>query len=205
VSENGPGEGGGDEPGAGELTIEFVEHAEGPHAVPAELGLPETPAACAAPESEEERTRQLEAQLVRLRADFENYRRRTERDRAEMGDRAQAELVKEFLPVLDNMDRALAILEQEAPPEWCRGMDLVHQAFVEALARAGAEPIEAQGSPFDPQFHDAVTLCRDESLPDGAVADVLLRGYKFRGRVLRPAKVRVNRLDDRSQEEPGNG
>lgn len=204
MSDNGPVDG-GVEPGAGEMTIEFVEHSEGPHAVPSQSGLPVGEPTEATPEPEEERVRQLEAQIVRLRADFENFRRRTERDRAEVGDRAQAELLKTVLPVLDNMDRALVLLEQEAPPEWCRGMVLVHQAFVEALGRAGAEPIEAQGRPFDPLVHDAVTLCRDESLPDGAVADVLLRGYMFRGRVLRPAKVRVNRLSDESQEEPGNG
>ena len=202
-SDETPG-GGGEAPGTGEVTIEFVEHAEGPHEVPPDYGTTgaQVPAP---PESEESRAQQLEAQLLRLRADFENFRKRTERDRAEAGDRAQAELLKEILPVLDNMDRALALLEQEAPPEWCRGMELVHQSFVEALARAGAEPIEAKGAPFDPAFHEAVTLCRDEGVPDGAVADVLLRGYRFRGRLLRPARVRVNRLTEDPQEDKGNG
>lgn len=207
VSEKEPVESGPAEPGAGDLTIEFVEHAEGPHSVPAELGLPENPSQWTGERSEDqdERVQQLEAQAIRLRADFENFKRRAERDRAVAAERVQAQVLKEFLPVLDNLDRALALLEREAPPEWCRGMVLVHQAFVDALARAGAVPMEAFGKPFDPQFHDAVTLCRDETLPDGAVADVLQQGYLHQGRVLRPAKVRVNRLAGGSQEDQGNG
>ncbi len=205
--EGGNPPGGVDEPR--EMTIEFVDHEEGPHTVSGEIPV-EIQAEASAPAAEgagaqTERLQQLEDMVLRQRADFENFKRRAERDRAEVSDRARAALVKEILPVLDNMDRALAILEKEAPAEWCKGMELVHQMFLDTLLKAGAEPMEALGRPFDPQYHEAVTLTEDPALPDGAVADVLERGYLFRGKVLRVARVRVNRLQRETAEEAPNG
>lgn len=186
----------------GEFTIEFVEHAEGVHEVPKEVpeGLMAGPQG-APPGSDADRLRQLEELNLRQRADFENYRRRAERERAEAGDRARGDLLTEFIPLVDNLDRALSILEREAPAEWCRGLELVHQAFEDTLKRAGAQPIDALGQPFDPHFHDAVSLMEDPGLPDGAVGDVVERGYTYGDRVLRPARVRVNRLGPSPSQE----
>ena len=190
-----------------DLLVEFVDHTEEPHRVSggfeslATEGAPEAEA----PITEGERLAKLEDQLLRQKADFENYRRRVTRELAEAGEKAKSAILKEFLPVLDNMDRALAILEQEAPAEWCRGMELVHQTFAQTLTRAGAEPIDALGQPFSPQVHDAISLGSDDSFPDGAVMDVVERGYTLNGKLLRPARVRVNRLNPQPPEGAAHG
>lgn len=183
-----------------DLMVEFVDHEDSPRPLSGgleSLATEEAPSADSA-EGGDERSARLQDQLLRQKADFENFRRRMSRELADAGEKAKADLLKEFLPVLDNLDRALAILEQEAPAEWCRGMELVHQGFAQTLARAGAEPIDAVGQPFNPQFHDAISLGSDSAFPDGAVMDVVERGYTLNGKLLRPARVRVNRLESKS-------
>jgi len=199
----GPAEGGGPD----EMTIEFVEHDEGPHAVVPLCG-PSDVSATAEPLAEEataEKIRRLEESLLRQRADFENYRRRMERGQCEAGERAQGELIRALLPVLDNLDSAIALLHAEAPPQWSKGLELCQQTFLEALAKAGAEPIDALDKPFDPQFHEAVLLSKDPGMPHGTVAEVIQRGFLFKDKLLRPARVKVNRLEPPPQGEPPNG
>ncbi len=198
--------GAGDSGGPGDMMIEFVEHDEGPHSVEP-LGNIEEGLSREKQEDEEakEKAKKLEDALLRLKADFENYRRRAERDQAEAGDRAQGELIRSLLPVLDNLDTAIGLLRQEAPPQWSRGLELCQQSFLEALAKAGAEPVEALGQQFDPEMHEAVMLSMDPELPHGAVTEVIQRGFIFKGKLIRPARVRVNRLNAAPQPEASNG
>lgn len=196
----------GEAQGPDNMIIEFVEHNEGPHAV---VPLESIGEASAAQEprdgSASDNIRRLEESLVRQRADFENYRRRMERDQAEAGERAQGELIRSLLPVLDNLDTALGLLHAEAPPQWSRGLELCQQTFMETLAKAGALPIDALNKPFDPQFHEAVMLSKDTDIPHGTVTEIIQRGFLFKGKLLRPARVKVNRLDPTPQGEAPNG
>ncbi len=196
----------GDSGDPGDMMIEFVEHDEGPHAV-IPLGKDEGLLAAGKSRDEDasEKVKKLEDSLLRLRADFENYRRRAERDQAEAGDRAQGELIRSLLPVLDNLDTAIALLRREAPPQWSRGLELCQQSFMEVLAKAGAEPVEALNVQFNPELHEAVMLSRDPELPHGAITEVMQRGFLFKGKLIRAARVRVNRLDAEPQPETSNG
>ncbi len=199
----GPDEGGGPV----EMTIEFVEHDEGPHEV-VPVGQPSDDSYAAEPSAGEpaaERVKKLENSLLRQRADFENYKRRVERDQAEVGERAQAELIRALLPVLDNLDSAIALLHAEAPPQWSKGLDLCRQLFLDTLAKAGAQPVDALRQQFDPQFHEAVALTEDPDCPGGTVTDVIQRGFFFQGKLLRPARVRVNRPSQGARPETPNG
>jgi molecular chaperone GrpE len=130
-------------------------------------------------------------QYLRQRADFENYRRRVDRDREEYRRLATADVVSLMLPVLDNLNRALKVLETEAPQEWCQGLELVQQQFGEALQKLGVEEIDALGRPFDPTRHEAVMVVSRPDLPAGTISEVFEKGYTLGGRVVKPARVVV--------------
>lgn len=127
---------------------------------------------------------------MRTRADFENFRKRIERERSEERRQAASGLVKEILPVLDNLERAL----EGAPPEdaFAHGVELISRQLQEVLTQAGLSPIEAQGKAFDPIYHEAVaTEPSGEVEPNHVLAEIQ-KGYMFRDRVLRPSLVRVS-------------
>jgi len=126
---------------------------------------------------------------LRTRADFENYRKRIERERVEERSRAAAGLVEELLPVLDSLERALGGTQEGDP--FRDGVALIHRQMKDTLARAGLEPIEALGAMFDPIYHDAVATEQRDDLEPNQVIDVIQPGYLFQGRVLRHALVRV--------------
>jgi molecular chaperone GrpE len=144
----------------------------------------------------------LQDKLLRARAEFENYRKRADREREEMGRGAIAAFVKEILPVLDSLDRAVKALESEAPPEWCKGLELVRQQFADVLAKNGVERVETLGKPFDPGVHEAVMTSEVPEAEAGAVTAVLEEGYVLGGKLVRPARVVVNR---RPEQGPGEG
>jgi len=147
----------------------------------------------------------LQDKLLRARAEFDNYRKRTEREREKMGQGAAASFLREILPVLDSLDRAVKTLESEAPPEWCRGVELVRQQFSDVLAKSGVEKIEALGKPFDPAFHEAVMTSEVPEAEPGAVTAVMEEGYTMGGRLVRPTRVVVNRRPGQDQGEGGPG
>ena len=128
--------------------------------------------------------------LKRVAADFENYRKRVARDQEGLVARAHERLVKELLPVLDDLERALeaASLHEEAKLE--EGVRLVHRALAGALEREGLAEIDTEG-PFDPHRHEAL-LSQPSELDEGHVIQVLQKGYKLGDRVLRPARVVVS-------------
>ena len=140
-------------------------------------------------ELEAERDERL-ADLQRVAADFENYRKRVARDQESLVARAHERLVKELLPVLDNLERALAAASQHDEASLEDGVRLVHRALRDALEREGRVEIDADGA-FDPHVHEAL-LTQPSSEPDGTVIEVVEKGYRVGDRVLRPARVVVS-------------
>jgi len=128
--------------------------------------------------------------LKRVAADFENYRKRVARDQEGLVARAHERLVKELLPVLDDLERALEAAAQHEEAKLEEGVRLVHRELVEALAREGLVEVETDGQ-FDPHVHEALVSQPSEE-EDGSVIEVLQKGYRLGDRVLRPARVVVS-------------
>ncbi|HEV3219320.1 MAG TPA: nucleotide exchange factor GrpE [Candidatus Acidoferrales bacterium] len=133
----------------------------------------------------------LKATLVRRQADFENFRKRTERERHEESRRTMGHFIQHLLPVLDGFERALAVHDNPAYEDYRKGFELIYRQLWEALAKQGLERIEAAGKLFDPHVHMAIERVETLDHEDGFVIEVLQPGYVFHGRVLRPATVRV--------------
>ncbi len=132
-------------------------------------------------------------QLLRRQAEFENYRRRVDRERSETYTRARAEVLLELLPVIDNFERALASLETSGgDAESLRhGVELIHKQFKDALTKFGLEPVESVGQTFDPHVHEAVTIEPTDKHKENTIIEEFQRGYKLGEKLLRPAKVKV--------------
>jgi molecular chaperone GrpE len=133
----------------------------------------------------------LQLTLVRRQADFENYRKRIERDRHEEGRRGVERLIADLIPVLDGFDRALQGHDDPAYEEYRKGVTLIRKQLWDTLARHGVERIDAAGKVFDPNVHQAIERAESKDHPDGFILHVFQDGYMFHGRVLRPAIVRV--------------
>jgi len=131
--------------------------------------------------------------LLRRQAEFENYRRRVERERGELYQHGRDDVLVQFLPVVDNFERALSSLEtSEGDAEALRhGVELIHKQFKDALSKFGLEPVEAVGQTFDPHVHEAVTTEATDKHKENTVIEEFQRGYKIGDRLLRPAKVKV--------------
>jgi molecular chaperone GrpE len=129
--------------------------------------------------------------LVRRQADFENFRKRTERDRHEEGRRGVERMIMDLIPVLDAFDRALQGHEDPSYEEYRKGVILIRKQLWDALTRHGLQRVEAAGKMFDPHVHQAIERVESTDYPDGFVVDVFQDGYQFHGRVLRPAIVKV--------------
>lgn len=137
---------------------------------------------------------ELQDLLLRRQAEFENFRRRTERERIEFSEYAAAEVVKSLLPILDDFERALQAGEAAAEGVdggYRRGVELIYQRLLDALKKAGLEPLECQGQPFDPNVHQAVDRAETAEAPDHTVLAVYQQGYNFKGKLLRAAMVKV--------------
>src|SRR5690349_19558256 len=130
--------------------------------------------------------------LVRRQADFENYRKRVERERQEDRRQGMGRLIEELLPVLDAFERALKAHEDPAYEEYRKGLELTYRKLWDTLARHGLERITAAGKAFDPHYHQAVERVESDEYPEGTVVEVLQDGFIFHGRVLRPSMVRVS-------------
>ncbi len=132
---------------------------------------------------------ELADRLLRRTADFENFRRRVERERAELAEFASSEVVRGLLPILDDFERALEAGSTDK--EYARGMELIYQRLLETLKRNGLEPLACVGQKFDPHQHHAVEMAPSEEAEDQTILEERARGYNFRGRLLRPAMVKV--------------
>ncbi len=137
----------------------------------------------------------------RTRADFENYQKRMKRDLADERRYAQAPLAADLMPALDNLERAIASAEQAGEKgALVQGVAMVHTQFLDILRRHGVVPIEAQGQPFDPNHHQAVSQQPSKEHPPMTVLHVLERGYLIHDRVLRPARVVVSSAPESSDK-----
>jgi len=132
----------------------------------------------------------LTDRLLRRQAEFDNFRRRAERERADVLEYANTETVRSILPILDDFERALKV-ECTGNKEYVRGMELIHQRLSDALKKLGLEPISAKGLTFDPHIHHAVEMSETDQVEDHTILEEYQRGYNFRGRLLRPAMVKV--------------
>jgi molecular chaperone GrpE len=144
---------------------------------------------------------ELRDQLLRRRADFDNYRKRVERDRQDMSTEAVARLLRELVPTLDNLDRAL---DAGGDSQSLRqGVELIRRDLVGLLEAQGVKVEDPVGQPFDPVRHQALSYEPAPGLPDGTVMSVLRKGYSYRDRLLRPALVVVAKGPD-AEAEPGS-
>jgi molecular chaperone GrpE len=132
---------------------------------------------------------ELADRLLRARAEFDNARRRAERERSDFLQFAAMDLVKDVLPVLDDFERALKV--ETADRNYAKGVELIYQRLFEALKKMGLEPIESAGKAFDPNLHQAVERVETDEAEDQTVLGEFQRGYSFKGKLLRPAMVRV--------------
>ena len=149
------------------------------------------PEAAEAPEPEEKKEDEdLKTQYLRLAADFQNFRKRTEKEKGDIYARANEALMTDLLPVLDDFERALAV-KDEAAKGVQDGVRMIVDKYVAALKKHGLFEIEALGADFDPNFHHAVQTCPAENGNEGKVAVVLQKGYMLKGKVIRPAMVIV--------------
>ena len=128
--------------------------------------------------------------LKRLQADFENFRRRTSKEREEIGNVVTQELLKNLLPIVDNFDRAMATGQQDGKA-FQKGVEMIYTQLGETLKNAGLEPIETEGQKFDPNFHQAVMRVENPDLDDDTIAQELQKGYIVKGKVIRPSMVQV--------------
>lgn len=132
---------------------------------------------------------ELKDLLLRRQADFDNFRKRTERERSEYLQYAGMELVRDLLPIVDDFERALKA--ESASPEYAKGVEMIHHRMLETLKKLGLEPIETEGAKFDPHLHQAIERVETSDAPDGTILGEFQRGYRFKGRLLRPSMVRV--------------
>jgi molecular chaperone GrpE len=131
--------------------------------------------------------------LARLQAEFDNARKRAVREQQDFREFAAADVIKNFLPILDSFERALKAGGDSNSNDFRNGIELIYRQFQDALLRIGVQPIVSVGQPFDPRVHEAVEMVDTTEVPDHHVLDELQRGYKYRERLLRPAMVRVAR------------
>lgn len=184
-----------DEPGAADTTSEQAEDDTPPAPDSTAAGMAGTPPVADMTAALEAAERQRDTYLDHLRrerAEFENFRKRSTRERSEATDRGAEALISRLLGVLDNFSYVLEAAKDHDDAV-AKGVRMVHDELREVLSKAGLEDVPGVGAPFDPTWHDAVMQIEGETTDEGepTVAQVLRTGYRFKGRVLRPASVAV--------------
>jgi molecular chaperone GrpE len=136
-----------------------------------------------------EEKNELMDRLLRRQAEFDNFRRRAEREKSDVLEFANAESVRAIVPILDDFERALKTPTTDKV--YARGMELIYQRLSDSLKKLGLEPITTKGQKFDPHVHHAVDMVETEDVEEQTILDEYQPGYNFRGRLLRPAMVKV--------------
>jgi molecular chaperone GrpE len=134
---------------------------------------------------------ELRQTLLRRQADFDNYRKRVEKERSEDSKRATARVIEGLIPIIDGFENALAAHREAEYENYRKGFELIYKQLLDNVTRLGAERIDPAGKPFDPHLHQAVDRAETTEHADGTILQVFQPGYVFHGRVLRPAMVRV--------------
>ncbi len=143
----------------------------------------------------------LKAQSLRKQAEFENYRKRVERERQEVVAYAAGELIREILPIIDNLERAIKVPESGAEDQLREGVSIIYRHFCDILKKAGLEEVKALGMEFDPHFHQAVAHVESKEHKDGDIVEVYQKGYIIKERLLRPAMVTVSKAPESNTDE----
>lgn len=138
--------------------------------------------------------------LLRKHADFENYRKRIEKDKREFQVYAVSELITELIPILDNFERALAQPEEHAGSDYRKGVELIYRQLKDVLEKRGLRAIETSGEIFDPNFHEAISREERNDLPENTILGEFQKGYFFRDKLLRPAMVTVSFRSEEPEE-----
>ena len=147
---------------------------------------------------------ELRQTLLRRQADFENYRKRIEKERFEDSKRATARVIEGLIPILDGFEHALAAHREAEYENYRKGFELIYKQLLDNLTKLGVERIDPVGKSFDPHLHQAVDRAETEEHKDGTILRVFQPGYVFHGRVLRPAMVRVAVLPNPASKEAAN-
>ena len=143
-------------------------------------------------DKKDEQIEELTDKVKRQMAEFDNFRKRTEKEKSQMFDMGAKTIVEKVLPVIDNFERGLAAVPEDKKEDaFVVGMDKIYKQFLTTLEEAGVKPIEAVGQEFDPNFHNAVMHVEDEELGENIVAEELQKGYMYRDAVVRHSMVKV--------------
>lgn len=143
-------------------------------------------------EKKEEQIKSLNDQYIRLMAEFDNFRKRTEKEKSGMYAMGAKDVIEKILPVLDNFERGLALVgEQDKEDPFAAGMEKIYKQFVTVLTDLGVTPIDAAGKEFDPNLHNAVMHVDDDSFGENIVAEELQKGYLYKDSVVRHSMVKV--------------
>ncbi len=143
-------------------------------------------------DKKDEQIEELTDKVKRQMAEFDNFRKRTEKEKSQMYDMGAKTIVEKILPVIDNFERGLAAVPEESKEDaFVVGMDKIYRQMLTVLEEAGVKPIEAVGAEFDPNFHNAVMHVEDETLGENVVAEELQKGYMYRDTVVRHSMVKV--------------
>ncbi len=140
----------------------------------------------------DEKIEELQDRLKRQMAEFDNFRKRTEKEKSAMYEIGARDIIEKILPVLDNFERGLAVVPEDAKESsFVEGVTMIYKQFVKTLEDAGVEAIEAKGQTFDPNLHNAVMHIEDEAYGENEISQELQKGYKYRGTVVRHSMVQV--------------
>ncbi len=139
----------------------------------------------------DEKIAELEDRVKRQMAEFENFRKRTDKEKAQMFDMGAKSVIEKILPVIDNFERGLSNVPEGSDEAFVNGMQMIYKQMTDELDRIGVKPIEAVGQPFDPNFHNAVMQVESEEYESGTVAQELQKGYMYHDTLVRPSMVGV--------------
>jgi molecular chaperone GrpE len=162
------------------------------HEIQKLLGKDDTPmlGKAADPHDLESKVKELEDRLMRLQADFDNYRKRTARENENVRENASADVLLKLLPAVDEFEIAMSHMDKASHKEFKQGMELIFSKMLDLLRKEGVEPMKSLGEDFDPYKHDAI---RQGEGKQGKIIEVVQKGYSYKGKVLRHAKVVVGK------------
>ncbi len=143
-------------------------------------------------DKKDQKIQELNEKLMRTMAEFDNFRKRSEKEKSAMFEIGAKDIIEKILPVIDNFERGLdSITEEEKSSAFAQGIEAIYKQFLNALTDAGVTPIEAVGKEFDPNLHNAVMHAEDDSLGENIVADEFQKGYMYKETVVRHSMVKV--------------
>lgn len=143
-------------------------------------------------DKKDEKIEELNDRLIRTMAEFDNFRKRSEKEKSQMFEVGAKDIIEKILPVVDNFERGLSVVtEEEKSSAFVQGIEKIYKQLLDVLEAAGVKTIEAVGKEFDPNFHNAVMHTEDEELGENIIAEEFLKGYMYRDSVVRHSMVKV--------------